>query len=544
MKNPIKDKTFVITGETDTERDELKAEVMAYGGRVTIAPSGKTDYLVVGQTPGESKLSKCEKLQITKITEEELLSMLEQAKKGASVDDVEFGEVTGLHSHEIEELEPIKTKKAKLQKKREMQTELWVEKYRPKRIEDFCGNKAALERLTEFLKTPIQDLERKAILLCGVPGIGKTTAAQLVCNILGKSFLEFNASDVRNKNSIKEISSIGRTLNFKNNKTEQSVIIMDEIDGISDRGGLPEMINFIKNTKVHIICMANEKSMKLKTLLNYVDEIHFRRLELRQIQNRIKEILDLEGITINEITLNKLLLKGHGDFRFILNQLQTFASGHLSLEATKIESKSVFETVMEIFHSNDISNKLDSFFDDPDLVPLLIQENYIKPPAFGTKPTIKTYFETAKQLSSGEYNNFLKGKTQNYTFGYIQAYWTTRVSHKIGRCDFSSWLGQTSKRNKNWRLIRELNYHNGARIELNSNETYRNFNLPRIYDQIMTFIDEKKTGECIEYLKGLGFVREDLDTLTIVLDKRLTDGRALKLACNKNPWGFSYIDLS
>lgn len=540
MTDILKNKTFVITGETKIERDELKAEIMAYGGRVTIAPSGKTDYLVIGKLPGDSKLTKANKLKINKITENELLLMIEESKRLQSVEDVEFGIVEGLLTHENEELEEIKSKKERNIMKYELQKELWVEKYRPNCIEDFCGNKIGLERLKEFLNTPIKDLKKKGILLCGAPGIGKTTAAQIICKSLNKSILEFNASDVRNKNNIKDISLIRKTLNINKNIINYSVIIMDEVDGISDRGGLTELVNLIKNTKVHIICIANEKNIKLQTLINYVEEIHFRRLELRQIKNRIHDILNLEGIKINEIELNKLLIKGHGDFRFILNQLQVFASGHLSLEASKIENKSIFETVMSIFKEKNTINNLDYFFEDPDFVSLLMQENYIKPP-FNSKPTLKNYFEAAEQLSLGEYNNSIKGKTQNYSFSYLQGYWTTRPTYLVGRCDFSSWLGQNSKRLKNEKLVKELSYHN-KREELNSNQTYRLYKLPLIFKEIINLINEKKIDECIKYLKIKGFEKDDLDIMTIVLDKKLADSRLLKMACNKNPWKFSYSD--
>lgn len=46
------------------------------------------------------------------------------------------------------------------------------------------------------------NMNAKAVLLSGPPGIGKTSAAKIVCNDLGFEVLETNASDTRNKNSI------------------------------------------------------------------------------------------------------------------------------------------------------------------------------------------------------------------------------------------------------------------------------------------------------------------------------------------------------
>lgn len=70
-------KTFVITGTLPTlKRDEAKESIEKAGGKVTDSVSAKTDYLVVGEKAG-SKLQKAEKLGITRLSEVELLQMLE-----------------------------------------------------------------------------------------------------------------------------------------------------------------------------------------------------------------------------------------------------------------------------------------------------------------------------------------------------------------------------------------------------------------------------------------------------------------------------------
>lgn len=542
--NSIKDNTFVITGQTETDRDKLKAEIMAYGGRCTLSISGKTTFLVVGDEPGQSKIKKAQQFKVKEISEDNLKEMLKKAAKSQSIEDVEFDAVKGLSDNEFEEIEEEfkeleKNDKKSVKKiKLEKQRELWVEKYRPKNLKDFCGNKAAMEKLKDFIKTPIRELQKKAVCIIGAPGIGKTTAAQIICKSAGKSFLEFNASDVRNKKSIADISQIRRTLNLKKNKSEHSIIIMDEVDGISDRGGLPELVNFIKKTKNHIICLANEKNLKLKTLLNHAEEIHFRRLELKQIKPRIEEILKEEGIKINPVELNKLLLKGHGDFRFILNQLQAFAAGHLSLDASKIENKTVFENVMSVFSNKNVGEKLDTFFEDADFIPLLMHENYIKPPFYGSKPNINDLFHAAESLSLSEHNNSIKGKTQNYSFGYMQAYWSTRPHLRVGRCDFSGWLGQNSKRRKNANLVRMLYFHNSE--SLNSKETYRLYKLPLIFKKMVDFMQNKEAIKCINFLKETGFLKGDIDNLIAVIDQKFPESRSLKTACRKNSWTFPY----
>ena len=71
-------KTFVVTGTLPTlKRDEAKALIKKFAGKVTDSISKNTDYLVVGENAG-SKLAKAEKLGVTRLSEEDLLKMVEQ----------------------------------------------------------------------------------------------------------------------------------------------------------------------------------------------------------------------------------------------------------------------------------------------------------------------------------------------------------------------------------------------------------------------------------------------------------------------------------
>jgi replication factor C subunit 1 len=89
----LKSLTFVITGTkqniqslrlfefslgvlSSLERDECKKLIESYGGRVTTAVSGKTDYLVAGRDVGKTKTEKAEKLRIKIISEDDLLEMI------------------------------------------------------------------------------------------------------------------------------------------------------------------------------------------------------------------------------------------------------------------------------------------------------------------------------------------------------------------------------------------------------------------------------------------------------------------------------------
>ena len=150
----------------------------------------------------------------------------------------------------------------------------------------------------------------RAALLSGPPGIGKTSAARIVCAQLGYEVVEQNASDTRNKRSIEEsikdlsgnqcidYFSVGGLKKAQNNTnteaevfgglaTHKSVIIMDEVDGVGagDRGGIAALIKIIKTTKTPIICICNDRSsMKLASLANHCYDLKFQRPPINQIK--------------------------------------------------------------------------------------------------------------------------------------------------------------------------------------------------------------------------------------------------------------------
>ncbi|KAG8369328.1 hypothetical protein BUALT_Bualt15G0139800 [Buddleja alternifolia] len=128
-------------------------------------------------------------------------------------------------------------------------------------------------------------MAKKAVLLSGPHGIGKTTSAKLVTHNLGFHPLEFNASDCRRKADCEIENGIkGRTSNSIKELVSHSphqnktVLIMDEVDGMSsgDRGGIADLIANIKISKIPIICICNDhNSQKLKSLVNHCLLLHY-----------------------------------------------------------------------------------------------------------------------------------------------------------------------------------------------------------------------------------------------------------------------------
>jgi len=118
----------------------------------------------------------------------------------------------------------------------------WTEKYRPTKYHEIKGQDQAISIIKEFVENFKIDNAKKAILLGGSPGIGKTTIAEVFAKETCSELFELNASDFRDKERLKHIlkpATEQRSL-IRNKK----IILIDEIDGISeaDKGGITELI--------------------------------------------------------------------------------------------------------------------------------------------------------------------------------------------------------------------------------------------------------------------------------------------------------------
>eukprot|EP00347_Sterkiella_histriomuscorum_P013715 403363643 len=153
--------------------------------------------------------------------------------------------------------------------------------------EDFVirGQQKDIQHKGDWSRAAYQDLPRInaiACLISGPPCIGKTSSVRIIAKELGYNLMEFNASENRSKKSIENLLQSMTTCKSNNkyqqynimskNKKEKTLILMDEVDGISanDRGGLGALIQIIKKTLIPIVCVANDsKHRKLVSLLNH-----------------------------------------------------------------------------------------------------------------------------------------------------------------------------------------------------------------------------------------------------------------------------------
>jgi len=206
---------------------------------------------------------------------------------------------------------------------------LWVEKYRPKTIQDCI--------LPQSLKTVFEKIVANGdlpnMLFTGTAGLGKTTVAKALCNELDLDHIVINGSEEGNIDTLR-----GKIKQFASSISLQGgykVVILDEADYLNPQSTQPALRGFIEefSDNCRFILTCNFKNRIIEPLHSRcgVYEFNTTKKELAELcgvfLTRLKYILDTEIVEYKKETLMPLVWKHAPDWRRVINECQRHSIG-------------------------------------------------------------------------------------------------------------------------------------------------------------------------------------------------------------------------
>lgn len=204
---------------------------------------------------------------------------------------------------------------------------LWVEKYRPRTIEDCILPKEQ----KEYFKNLVKNGDIQNMLLCGTAGTGKTTVARALCEELNSDYIVINGSEESGIDVLRtKIKSFASTVSFTGNT---KVVILDEADYLNPNSTQPALRGFIEEfaNNCRFIFTCNFKNRIIQPLHSRCAVVEFKipnseKPKLAaQFFKRLSDIMSQESIQFDPKVMAKVVEKHFPDFRRTLNELQRYA---------------------------------------------------------------------------------------------------------------------------------------------------------------------------------------------------------------------------
>lgn len=333
----------------------------------------------------------------------------------------------------------------------------WTDKYNSAKLNELSVDPFIVKKIVSFINT-FPKYSKKAMLIYGPNGTGKTSTIKAVANDLDLELIEVNASDTRNKESIKEV--IGSASLYGSIFGKKKVIFIDEIDavsGVKDRGGIQELINIVKTTKNPIIIAADDLwNQKLSSLRYYCDIVEFKKITKSAIIEKLDKILKSENKSAEKEVLEIIAKNSNGDIRSAINDLQIVCSSRKNVTLKDLESigyrereKQIFESIQEILQKRNfgVINSFEKSGLDLRMAGMWISENI--PVDYSVPEIAKAYDSISKS------DIFSKRilKRQYWRFAYYQNFFLTCGVSFAKESEKSGWsrYSKPSRMDKMWR---------------------------------------------------------------------------------------------
>ena len=233
---------------------------------------------------------------------------------------------------------------------------LWVEKYRPKTIEECI----LPESLKNTFSSVVQTGELPNMLLTGTAGLGKTTVAKAMCNMLNLDYILINGSEEGNIDTLR-----GKIKQFASSVSLQGgykVVILDEADYLNPQSTQPALRGFIEEfaNNCRFILTCNFKNRIIEPLHSRCGVYEFNTSKKDMVQlcgqfmDRAANILYKEEVSFDSKVLADLIMRHAPDWRRVLNELQRHsASGRIDSNVLTSSSEKTFDELFTFLKTTD-----------------------------------------------------------------------------------------------------------------------------------------------------------------------------------------------
>jgi DNA polymerase III delta prime subunit len=204
---------------------------------------------------------------------------------------------------------------------------LWVEKYRPQKIDECVLPEALKKTFHEY----IAQGELPTFLFCGSAGVGKTTVAKALCNEIGAEYLFINGSEESGIDVLRtKIKSFASSVSLTDAK---KVVILDEADYLNPNSTQPALRAFIEefSANCRFIFTCNYKNRIIEPLHSRCAVIDFKidnkdkQETMAAFFKRAVQILKQENIEFDSKVVAEVVAKHFPDYRRVLNELQRYS---------------------------------------------------------------------------------------------------------------------------------------------------------------------------------------------------------------------------